>query len=277
MDNHQRRMGKSNITDCIFYIYLTFIAIFLMFGGCAGPEKQVPYSKTRNPVTIKPGETKSGSSETTKKPKPYQVAGEWYQPLAHSDGFIQQGIASWYGEPFHGRQTANGEIYNMYAMTAAHKTLPLGTYVNVRNLNNNKSIVLKINDRGPFVRGRIIDLSKKAATELDVVATGTAPVEVRALGKKNDENAKEPVFTPVDYYKGNFTVQVGAFKVRENALALQKKLSKDYKYVHITEYYMTGDVIYRVRVGKAQALSTAEEYERILTERGYSDAFVIAE
>jgi hypothetical protein len=100
-------------------------------------------------------------------PKPYKVFGKWYQPLPDSKDFRQRGIASWYGKDFHGKKTSNGEIYDMYAMTAAHKTLPLGTYVRVHNLENNRKLEVRINDRGPFVRGRIIDLSYTAAKNLD--------------------------------------------------------------------------------------------------------------
>lgn len=114
--------------------------------------------------------------------KPYMIDGIRYEPMTSSLGYSEKGIASWYGEDFHGKSSANGECYNMYAFTAAHKTLPLPSIVRVTNLENNKSIVLKVNDRGPFVRGRIIDLSYAAAQSLDVVRFGTAPVLVEAIG-----------------------------------------------------------------------------------------------
>jgi len=113
---------------------------------------------------------------------PYLVDGVRYQPLPSSLGYQEKGIASWYGADFHGKASANGECYNMYAFTAAHKTLPLPTVVRVTNLENNRSIVVKVNDRGPFVRGRILDLSYAAAQSLDVVRHGTAPVLVEAIG-----------------------------------------------------------------------------------------------
>ena len=111
----------------------------------------------------------------------YRIKGKRYCVRKTSRGFRQRGIASWYGPGFHGRKMANGERYNMHRMVAAHKTLPLGTKVRVRNLKTGKSIVVVIKDRGPFHRGRIIDLSKKAAKLLGVTRTGTAPVEVRAI------------------------------------------------------------------------------------------------
>ena len=97
-----------------------------------------------------------------KSPKPYKVLGKWYRPLAHAQGFCQQGIASWYGKDFHGKPTATGETYNMYGISAAHKILPMGTIVRVRNLKNGRILDMRINDRGPFIPGRIIDLSQGA-------------------------------------------------------------------------------------------------------------------
>lgn len=111
----------------------------------------------------------------------YVINGKRYHVLASAAGYKERGLASWYGEPFHGRRTANGEIYDMNKISAAHKTLPLGTWVEVRNLNNQKTLVLRVNDRGPFVRGRVIDLSREAAKKMDIIQTGVAPVMVRAI------------------------------------------------------------------------------------------------
>ncbi len=114
--------------------------------------------------------------------RPYQIAGKWYYPTLAKVGNVQDGIASWYGPNFHAKKTSNGETYNMYAMTAAHKTLPMNTMVKVNNLENGKSTVVRINDRGPFVTGRIIDLSNKAAHAVDMVKKGTARVKITVLG-----------------------------------------------------------------------------------------------
>lgn len=127
----------------------------------------------------------SGTCQTEgdlKVGKPYRVDGKTYTPVVSSLGYSERGIASWYGKDFHGKSSANGECYNMYAYTAAHKTLPLPSIVRVTNLENNKSVVVKVNDRGPFVRGRVIDLSYAAAQSLDVARMGTAPVLVEAIG-----------------------------------------------------------------------------------------------
>jgi rare lipoprotein A len=211
-------------------------------------------------------------------PKAYRIGKNWYQPLPHARDFKQRGKASWYGKKFHGRKTANGETYNMYGMTAAHKTLPLGTYVRVQNLKNDKTIEVRVNDRGPFVRGRIIDLSYTAAKKLDIVGPGTAPVEVVALGRvsKASGTAKRS-YVPVDYYKGDFTIQVGAFSDRNNAERLRKKLDEKYINAHITTYNDGYNTFHRVRVGKFSSLEQAEKSEGYMIQNGFEDAFAIAE
>jgi rare lipoprotein A len=209
-------------------------------------------------------------------PKPYRVGGTWYKPIPHARDFSQQGIASWYGKKFHGRKTSSGEIYNMYAMTAAHKTLPLGTWVSVRRLDNDSQIIVRVNDRGPFVRGRIIDLSYTAARELNIVGPGTARVEIVALGERQ-QTASGEAFVPVDYYSGAFTFQVGAFSSRDNAERLRDKLERTFSNAHVTPYDRGDAVFYRVRVGRCDDLTAAEAYERKLAGSGYPDAFIVAE
>ncbi len=199
-------------------------------------------------------------------PQPYQVLGKWYQPVPHSHGFHQEGVASWYGPTFHGRKTADGETYDMYAMTAAHKTLPLGTRVEVTNLDNHRQVQVRINDRGPFVRGRIIDLSYAAAKKLGIVGPGTAPVELVAVGAAN-----------VDFNKGNFTFQVGSFRNRDNALRFRDALSRSYPNAHITVYNSGDGIFYRVRVGHSTSLRQARAYERKLIASGLRGAFTVAE
>ena len=120
--------------------------------------------------------------QTPPLPDAYEIDGKKYYPLDKAHGFIEEGVASWYGADFHGKKTANSEIYNMHAMTAAHKTLPLGTVVEVNNLENGKNAVVRINDRGPYVGTRIIDLSYEAATQIGMVRNGTAKVKITALG-----------------------------------------------------------------------------------------------
>ena len=211
-------------------------------------------------------------------PKPYKVMGKWYQPLPDSKGFRQRGRASWYGRDFHGKKTSNGEIYNMYAMTAAHKTLPLGTWVRVDNLENGRTVVVRINDRGPFVRGRIIDLSYTAAKEIGIVGPGTARVEVVALGKRTAASGSSAsAYKAGEYYSGNFTFQVGAFLSRENAERERRRLAQRYKNAHISVYDRGDKIFYRVRVGRFKTLEAAVEQEKILIQDGYTDAILVAE
>jgi rare lipoprotein A len=211
-------------------------------------------------------------------PKPYKVFGKWYQPLPDSKGFHQRGIASWYGKAFHGKKTSNGETYDMYAMTAAHKTLPLGTYVRVHNLENNRELEVRINDRGPFVRGRIIDLSFTAAKELGLVGPGTAKVEIVALGTPAaSDDGTSRTYVQGDYYSGNFTFQVGAFANRENAERLKHKLDEQYKNAHITRYDRGDKIFYRVRVGAFKTLEDAILNEANFIQDGYPDGFMVAE
>ena len=129
----------------------------------------------------KPPQSAPAITEQRKVGKPYQIFGQWYYPISTSDGFTERGIASWYGPGFHGNKTANGETYNKHDYTAAHPTLPLPTYVRVTNLQNGRSLVVRVNDRGPFARGRVIDLSYASAKALDMVGSGTAPVYVEAM------------------------------------------------------------------------------------------------
>ena len=247
-----------------YRLILTFVLFVFLIHGCAS---STPRSHT--PPPSKPG-----------YPKPYKVLGKWYQPLPHSEGFRQRGIASWYGRDFHGKKTSNGEIYNMYAMTAAHKTLPLGTYVEVHNRENSRSIVVRINDRGPFVRGRIIDLTLTAASEFGMAEDGVVPVQIEALGyarKKRQAGKLVRVYEkPASYELGDFTIQVGAFTERENALRLRASLSRKYRKATVKVFDQGSQRFYRVRVGQYSRLNEAEAAAERLQEKDFPNAFAVA-
>jgi len=232
-------------------------------GGCTTRSTYPPAPPPAPRPETSPPQTQPG------QPRPYKALGQWYQPLPDAKGFRQQGIASWYGPDFHGKRSSSGEIYDMHDMTAAHKTLPLGTLVRVRHLQNQRSIEVRINDRGPFVGDRIIDLSYEAARRLGVIGPGTAPVEVQAIGTLAG--------TPTDVYSGNFTFQVGAFSSRENAERLRAELNPRFGNAHIVEFEQSGRVFYRLRVGKCASLDEAIAYEAHLKENGFKDAFAVAE
>ena len=207
---------------------LWFCCGLSFLGGCSiktsdfpdedyGPEIPVDVSHIPDAVPQNVPRSKYGN------PSRYTVFGKTYPVLEHARGYRARGLASWYGKKFHGRRTSSGEPYDMYAMTAAHKTLPLPTWVRVTNLDNSKSVVVKVNDRGPFHAGRIIDLSYTAASKLDVLARGTASVEVVAITSKE---AVAGEMDPPLSMQFPAWVQVGAFSSRQNASRLQRRLQE---------------------------------------------------
>lgn len=177
-------------------------------------------------------------------PSPAPVPGRWER----------EGLASWYGLPFHDRRAADGEIYNMYDLVAAHRTLPFNSEVRVTDLQNGRQVVVRIIDRGPFVENRIIDLSFAAARALDMVGPGVAPVRLELLSGGNPE-------------AGEFTVQVGAFAVRVNAERLRARLEPRWGPVFIQEYDSPNGLLYRVRVGRAEGESAGRQLARQLRQQ----------
>ncbi|MFK5926813.1 MAG: septal ring lytic transglycosylase RlpA family protein [Desulfuromusa sp.] len=209
--------------------------------------------------------------------KPYEVDGQRYQPLRDHQGFQQRGVASWYGRKFHGRKTSNGEIYDMYGMSAAHKTLPLGVYVKVTHLGNGRHVIVRVNDRGPFVAGRIIDLSYGAAKHLGIVDSGTAQVQIQALGYRAADQHRQVTYRPPSNYdSGSFAVQIGAFSTSENAYRLAKKMGSRYGHAVVTTGITKGQQLYRVRVGSFNSLQQAEIAVNHLISDGFSGSYVIA-
>jgi peptidoglycan lytic transglycosylase len=176
----------------------------------------------------------------------------------------EQGIASWYGHPYHGRPTSSGEIYNMYDMTAAHRTLPFGTQVRVHDLDNGRDVSVRINDRGPFVNGRIIDLSYAAAKAMGMLGAGTAMVRLEILNPTVLE-------TP-----GIFAVQVGAFRERSNADRLRDRIAERFQPVIIQSFDRGDGLYHRVRVGQESSEAAARELARQLVEAGLAtETFVV--
>ena len=223
-------------------IYLALLVfILLSAAGCGGSRRVAHRQPTRVPPSSAPPSggagTKSGTGTATPRPGP-------------SRPYTEEGVASWYGIPYHGRRASNGEIYDMYKMTAAHRTLPFDTVVRVTNLKNGKSTEVRINDRGPFVDNRIIDLSLGAARAIDMVGMGIAPVRIEMI-------------SGADPYGGSFTVQVGAFLQKENALRFEKQMEKLYSSASIEEYDSPQGLFYRVRAGKLPS----EEAARTFAER----------
>lgn len=219
----------------------------------------------------------------------YEVFGKRYYVLSSSVGYIERGVASWYGPGFHQVRTSTGEPYDMYAMTAAHKTLPLPAYVRVTNLQNGRSVVVRVNDRGPFVGNRIIDLSYTAASKLDMLRNGTAMVEVRSL----EPTAIAPAVTvaaleplapdavpdpaaggdaPVVSGKALF-IQAGAFSDPNNAARLAEKLrGGGYGKVFVRDDQIAGRRMYRVRIGPVADVAEFDRVVAALEQVGINDA-----
>ena len=198
--------------------------------------------------------------------KPYTIRGKTYYPLTSGDGFVEEGVASWYGSDFHGKTTANGERYDMYAMTAAHKILPFNTQVKVTNLANGKSIVVRVNDRGPFVADRIIDLTHTGATKIGMIGPGTAKVRVESVGAV-------PAIKNGDIM-GNFYVQVGAFSRKDNAERLVAKFRS--QSLKARMYYVDHIYLWRVQAGPYPSVNAAESARGDLSIH-YPGSFVVAE
>jgi len=187
----------------------------------------------------------------------YDVLGQRYFVLPSADDYLERGVASWYGPSFHGGTTSNGESYDMYAMTAAHKTLPLPSYARVTNLKNGKSIVVRINDRGPFVANRLIDLSYSAAARLDMLREGTTLVEVRALTPGVPDDLTRSAAAPVP----TLYVQAGAFADEHNAQRLLSRLqAAGLPAVFVAAPLAASAPLYRVRVGPVGSVA---DFDRI--------------
>ena len=199
----------------------------------------------------------------------YDVLGRRYFVLGAADGYLERGVASWYGPTFHGGNTSSGELYDMYGMSAAHKTLPLPTYARVTNLRNGRSVVVRINDRGPFVANRLIDLSYTAATRLDMIREGTTLVEVRALTPgAPDELTRSAQSPPPSLY-----VQAGAYADAHNAQhQLERLHAAGLASAFIVSPLEGKSRLYRVRLGPVGSVAEFDQLAARLAALGIRDA-----
>ena len=253
-------------------IVSVFLVLIAIFNACANKELDYTYNSYKH-------NTSNGSSYNYIHPsdehiidsiamhratlKPYEVGGIKYYPHLVNSGYTYTGIASWYGPNFHARKTSNGERYNMYAYTAAHKEFPMNTILRVTNLQNKKSTIVRVNDRGPFVHGRIIDLSNMAAREIDMIKKGTAKVKIEVLSLSS--NLKHLGSTSKSNYKTYKTdktnnskihadknykiyVQIGAFSNKDGALDVQNGFVSDKYKTKISKIIVNAKTIYRVWV-----------------------------
>ncbi len=250
-------------------------AILLSLSGCSQKservikEKQRPFdvNQLHEPTPIWEARSDYGN------PPSYEVSGERYRVLANGDNYKERGVASWYGPNFHGKFTSNREVYDMYKLSAAHKTLPIPTYVRVTNLENSLSVVLRVNDRGPFKSDRIIDLSYAAALKLDMIEQGTSQVEVEVLRPENPLHAPDSTTRPTEIY-----VQTGAFSSLDNAKLQQIMLkNKGFGQVVLRPIEKGQLRLQRVRIGPVATVELADAMLDALKLAGISSPRVVLE
>ena len=290
---NSRNFSFSNMLIKKIRAGLMVCVCIVLVNSCANPYKKDSAPKQKPTTRVDRTEKIIPRAEPKSKygnPTSYVVFGRRYFVLPSAKGYVEQGIASWYGTKFHGRRTSSGETYDMYAMTAAHKTLPLPTYARVTNKRNGRSIIVRINDRGPFHKNRIIDLSYTAATKLGIVTRGTGLVEVRAIDPRRYDDQKtastlvdaaEPEQATTEAAsdkKVDIYVQVGAFRVRKNA----QKLSAQFGALNVGKVGMhsgelEGTPIYKVRIGPLDTVAQADKTVEKLSRLGHKDYKLVFE
>jgi len=261
------------------YIRFFLAVLILTLSGCTTFKGSYPY-QSQKPSKKYPSENldnvpsglKKKNGESVASMRPYTVFGKEYYPTVVNVGDTSTGRASWYGSDFHGKSTCNGEGYDMYAMTAAHKTLPMNTVVRVTNLENNRVTVVRINDRGPFVESRIIDLSLSAAKEIDIVSKGSSQVRLEVLGfeptgyKSIDYTAMAA--GPRQEVLTSFAVQIGAFTNINGALETQKKYASFHGYsAIIKDSQYNNDKLFRIWLRGFRSEAEARDF----IAKGYFD------
>jgi rare lipoprotein A len=250
------------------------LLLSLVLSGCAvmveqdgPPSRKVDVSSVPNAVPKDEELSRYGNPES------YAVNGRQYYTLKSSAGFQQRGIASWYGKKFHGRRTSSGEIYDMYMMTAAHKRLPLPTYVQITNLENGRKAVLKVNDRGPFHGNRVIDVSYAAALKLGMQEKGTAFVEIKAIAPNGAGQRPAIAAAPISGSEASsIFLQIGAFGERGNAEKLSRRVGKYLtRSVRIREANHNGKSLYRVQIGPIANVNSADQIVTALAQIGVTE------
>jgi len=274
---------------------LAAVLCLLLLVSCSSPVlKKSKDSAPRKPSQARIDNAKEAVPKVERKskygnPKSYVVFGKRYYVKDSAKGYVEQGIASWYGTKFHGRRTSSGETYDMYAMTAAHKTLPLPTYARVTNLENGRSVMVKVNDRGPFHQNRIIDLSYSAATRLGIVKTGTGRVEVEAIDPRNyvrqaQQQPSEPEIVVQEITQNESAtvletyLQIGAFSSLANAESLRKSLAdKGIANIAVYDFMVADKPIHKVRIGPIDSVQAVDAVVQQLSELGHGQYQMVFE
>ncbi|HLJ63528.1 MAG TPA: septal ring lytic transglycosylase RlpA family protein [Stellaceae bacterium] len=285
----------------------TLLLAITLIAGCASePKPAAPVQTAAAPATVSPAVTAPGNYKIG---RPYKVDGVWYYP-AEDWSYDETGIASWYGRDFNGKRTSSGEVFDSNALTAAHRTLPLPSIVEITNLANGRVVHVRVNDRGPFARGRVIDVSRRTAQLLGFEGSGTAKVRVRILADETRQAAglapgsSTPVATAsaaprevvdsealppprptphmpetvavVPVKKTHIYVQAGAFAYAQNALQLQKKLAP-VGHAKLTSAHVNGTDVFRVRFGPMPSVAAADTLLDKVAARGYRDAKIVVD
>lgn len=262
------------------------LSVLLSVGGCLSlspssnrPETQIDVDAIEDAVPRHEPFSKYGN------PPYYEALGKRYVTLKTTEGYLERGIASWYGDDFHGKRTSSGEPYDMNAMTAAHTTLPIPCYVRVTNLETGKTIVVRVNDRGPFSKKRVIDLSRVAAIKLGITPKGTGLVEVKAItpgapeqpllaAKPSPASQPAPEFKPV---RGDIYIQVGAYGDPANAERMRLKLAAILtdRPVRIEQNSDSGTLLHRVQAGPYREVEEVDLDEARITQKGLETYIII--
>ena len=274
-----------------FAILIVVTGIAGQFLGCYAPGiRPIATTAIDGPPSFNVDVSKIPDAEPKFEPRSaygnhqsYIVYGKRYHVLKSSENYVERGIASWYGTKFHSKRTSSGEPYSMVTMTAAHKTLPLPTYVQVTNLANHKKVIVKVNDRGPFRDNRIIDLSYVAAKKLGITATGTGLVEIRAINPRSYALATplhvieaKPLLALKQNPSPRLYLQIGAFSKRENAEQLLNKIEKMTDATTSIHSTVRNDkTLYRVQIGPLVSVNRSDTLHKALKQSGFGDPVTV--
>ncbi len=273
------------------YRNFVLVTVVLLLVGCSSKQASVHFpgasdsapARRLDPNNIANAIPRPSPKSRRGNPSSYVVFGKRYHVLPSSQGYVERGIASWYGTKFHGRSTSSGEPYDMYAMTAAHKSLPIPAYVQVTNLQNGRQAIVRVNDRGPFHDSRIIDLSYAAATKLGILGKGTGLVEVRSIDPRNptqsvaSPTSPRPSATSVKKPSNlDLYIQVGSFSARYNADRLSQRITQQLnEAVRVEAVSVAGQPYFRVQVGPLSSVRQVDQLTQTLAQIGIDKARVV--
>lgn len=263
------------------------IVLMIVFvSACSGPRRGGYYQDDGPPARSAQDMAAIADAVPKREPfsrsgnRPYTVFNKTYYPLTDVAGYSERGVASWYGKKFHGRRTSSGETYDMYTMTAAHKTLPIPCYARVRNLRNGREVVVRVNDRGPFLENRLIDLSYAAATRLGIVASGTGLVEVTAIALDRDGEspgtARPVAKTETAAAAPTLYIQLGAFAAATNAEQLRAQFARA-GFTDVRVHRGDDTNMYRVRIGPLASIEASDRMLSRAQRAGAHAAYLVIE